>query len=323
MKVALWTKYGPPEVLELREVEAPVPQDDEVLIQVHTATVTAGDCEMRRFDLPAWIWLPVRLYMGIRKPRISSLGQELAGEIVAVGKDVTEFKPGDQVFADTGMSMGAYAGYRCLSVRRPIVIKPDSVSYEAVATIPTGGINAVHFLRKADVKAGEKVLINGAAGSIGTYAVQLATFYGAHVTAVDHTSKLDVLRSLGAHEVIDYTKEDFTKNKETYDVIIDIVGTGSFTRSVRSLNERGRYFLGNPRLSGMIRGLWTSMTTSKKVLFELAGFNRKDAAYLSGLMQEGTIKAVIDKRYPLEEIRKAHSYVEEGLKCGNVIINVS
>lgn len=264
----------------------------------------------------------MRIYMGIRKPRDKILGQELAGEVESVGKKVTTFKEGDQVFAATLMRLGAYAEYACLPETYPIALKPANLTYEEAATIPTGGMNAIHFLKKGDVRSGQKVLINGAGGSIGTYAVQIAKSLGAEVTAVDSTKKLDMLRSIGADHAIDYTQEDFTKNGQTYDVVIDVVGKSSFSRTVRSLGQNGRYILGNPTLSGMIRGLWSSMTTDKKVIFELASYKTEDMRFLKELIEAGKIKVIIDKRYPLEQMPEAHRYVENGCKTGNVVITV-
>jgi NADPH:quinone reductase-like Zn-dependent oxidoreductase len=322
MKAIVWTRYGPPDVLQFQEVEKPTPKDNEVLIKVHATTVTAGDCETRRFNFPILFWLLLRLYLGIWKPRVKILGQELAGEIEAVGNKVTQFKKGDQVFAATLGRFGAYAEYICLP-ETYVVLKPANMTYEEAATIPTGGINGLHFLRKANVQPGESILINGAGGSIGTYAVQMAKVFGAEVTCVDSARKLEILRSIGADQVIDYTQEDFTTSGKTYDVIIDVVGKSSFSGSVKSLKPNGRYVLGNASLSGMIRGLWTSMTTDKKVAFELAKYRTEDYMFLTKLIEAGEIKSIIDKRYPLEQIPEAHSYVEKGYKTGNVVITVN
>jgi len=322
MKAIIWTKYGPPDVLQLQEVEKPEPKDDEILIKVKAATVTAGDCELRRFDITIMLWLPVRIMFGIRKPRIRILGQEMAGGIESVGKNVTQFKKGDLVFAATEMRLGAYAEYACLPDKYPIAIKPANMSYEEAATIPTGGLNALHFLRKGNIRGGQKVLINGAGGSIGTYALQIAKSYGAHVTCVDAAGKLDMLSSIGSDQVIDYTQEDFTANGETYDIIIDVVGTCSFSKTVKSLSQNGHYILGNPNLAGRIRGLWISITTGKKVKSELAKYKTEDLVKLKELIEAGKVKTVIDKKYPLEQVAEAHSYVEEGHKKGNVVISI-
>ena len=322
MKAIVYEKYGPPDVLQLKEVEKPTAKDNEVLIRIHAATVTAGDCEIRSFKIPIWIWLPLRIVMGIRKPRRPILGAELAGEIETVGSAVTRFKKGDQVFGSSGLRMGAYAEYKCQPAISGLAIKPANLSYEQAATISTGGLNALHFLRKAKIQKGEKVLINGAGGSIGSYGVQLAKLYGAEVTAVDSARKLDMLRGIGADHVIDYRKEDFTKNGESYDVIFEVAGKSSFSRGIRSLNPNGRYLLANPRVNTMLRGLWVSMTSSKNVIIELAGEPVEDLIYIAELVEAGTIKSVIDKRYPLEELAEAHRYVDTGDKAGNVVITL-
>jgi len=323
MKAIVCQKYGPPDVFQVREVEKPTPKDNELLIRVCAATVIAGDCEIRSFKFPRiWFWLPLRIYMGLTGPRKTILGMELAGEIESVGRNVTRFKQGDQVFAPTGLGLGAYAEYKCLPEKGVVAIKPANMTYEEAAAVPNGGLNALHFIRKGNIQRGEKVLINGAAGTIGTFAVQLAKYFGAEVTGVDSTGKLDMLRSIGADEVIDYTKEDFTRSGETYHVIFDVVGKSSFSRSLRSLKPGGRYLLANPELSQMVRGLWTSMTSSKKVIFEFASDKTQDLIFLRELIEAGKIKSVIDRRYTLERTAEAHSYVETGHKSGNVVIIV-
>lgn len=323
MKAVTWTKYGPPDVLKLQEVEKPIPKDNEILIKVHAATVTAGDCEARSLSFPVWLSLPMRLYVGINKPkRLTILGQELAGRIEAVGKDVKQFKVGDQIFAATGVAMGAYAQYTCLPADGVLSLKPSNMSYEEAAAIPTGGLEALHFLRKATVTSGESVLINGAAGSIGTAAVQLAKYFGAHVTAVDSTEKLAMLRSVGADQVIDYTQEDFTKNGQTYDVIFDVVGKSSFSRSLNSLKPKGCYLLANPKLSQMFRGRWISRMGSKKVIAGAADQKAEDLLFLKELIEAGKLKTVIDRRYPLAQAAEAHRYAETGQKMGNVVLTV-
>jgi NADPH:quinone reductase-like Zn-dependent oxidoreductase len=326
MKAMVWTEYGPPEVLQLREVEKPTPKGTEVLIRIHATTVTAGDCEMRGLKIPGWLSLPTRIYVGIKKPqRVTILGQELAGEIESVGKDVKLFKKGDQVFATTGFGFGAYSEYKCLpeeSKMGVLASKPTNMTYEEAAAVPTGGLEALHFLRKGNIQSGEKVLIVGAGGSIGSFAVQLARYLGAEVTGVDSTGKLDMLRSIGAEHVIDYTQEDFTKSAETYDVIFDVMGKSSFSGSVRSLNQNGRYLIGNPGLTQMVRGRWLSMRSSKKVIMGAANQRTKDLLFLKELIEAGKIKPVIDRCYPLEQIAEAHRYVETGQKKGNVVITI-
>jgi NADPH:quinone reductase-like Zn-dependent oxidoreductase len=326
MKAIVWTAYGPPGVLQLREVEKPAPKDNEVLIKIHASTVTAGDCEARSLKFPLGLGIGVRIYVGLRKPsRVTILGQELAGEVEAIGKDVTLFKTGDQVFALTGFGFGGYAEYACLPERPDMGVmatKPANMTFEEAAAVPVGGLEALHFLRQANVQPGNKVLINGAGGSIGTMAVQLAKTYGAQVTAVDSTEKLGMLRSVGADHVVDYTQEDFTRSGETYDVILDVVGKSPYSRSVRSLNENGFYLLANPALSHRVRGAWTSLISSKSVITGAASHSTADLIFLKELIESGKLKTIIDKRYPLEQTAEAHRYVESGQKKGNVIITV-
>jgi NADPH:quinone reductase-like Zn-dependent oxidoreductase len=322
MKAIVWTKYGPPHVLQLREVDKPVPKENEVLIKVYAATVTLGDCELRRMKGSLLLVLAFRLYAGLLKPkRITILGQELAGEIESVGREVTKFKKGDQVFGPCLLRLGAYAEYKCLP-ESYLVLKPASLTYEEAATIPTGGINGLDFLRAGNVQAGESVLINGAGGSIGTYATQIARTLGAEVTCVDSAEKLDMLRSIGADHVIDYAHEDFTRNGETYDVIIDVVGKSPFSRSLGSLKPNGRFVLGNPSLSGRIRARWTPMAMGKKVIVALASYKEEYYTFLKEQMEAGKLRAIIDRRYPLEQTAEAHRYVDEGHKKGNVVISL-
>jgi len=265
MKAVVCTRYGPPEVLQLKELEKPAPKDNEVLIRVHAATVTAGDCELRSLKLPLSWQLVARIGFGFSGPRKKILGQELAGEIESVGKAVRLFKKGDQVFAFTGLRLGAWAEYNCLPENGRMAMKPANMTYEEAAAVHAGGLHALHCLRKGNIESGQKVLIYGAGGTVGTVAVQLAKSFGAEVTGVDSTRKLDMLRSIGADKVIDYSKEDFAKSGETYDVIFDVVGKSSFSGCMRSLKEKGFYLLGNPGLSQLVRGLLTSMRSSKKV----------------------------------------------------------
>lgn len=326
MKAVITTKYGPPEVLELREVKKPIPKDNEVLIKIYATTVTAGDCEMRNLKLPFLYQLVLRLGFGFTRPRNKIPGTELAGEIVAVGVDVKRFKEGDQVFGAAGMSFGTNAEYITLpeepgEMEGGVAIKPTNMTYKQAATVPFGGRDSLHFLRLGNIQSGQKILINGAGGSIGTFAIQLAKHYGAEVTAVDSTAKLDMLRSIGADHVVDYTKEDFTENGEVYDVIFDVIGKVSFSRSKKSITENGIYLLANP-VSQMVQALWTRMNSSNKVIMETASGTIADLIYLRELIEEGKLITVIDRTYPLEQIIEAHRYVEKGGKLGNVVITV-
>jgi len=322
MKAIVWTKYGPPDVLQLGEVEKPTPKDNEVLIKIYATTVTAGDCEIRSSKFPILFWLIMRIWLGVIRPRKKILGTELAGEIESVGKDVKLFKKGDQVFGSSGLRFGCYAEYISLPEEGMVAIKPDGMTYEEATAVPFGGRDSLHFLRKANIQNGQKVLIIGAGGSIGTFAVQLAKYFGAEVTGVDSSGKLDMLRSIGADQVIDYTKEDFTKSGQTYDVIFDTVGKSPFLDSIRSLKKKGFYLLANPKPLQMVRGLWTSKKSSKKVIFEAASQKTEDLIFLKRLIEAGKIKSVIDRRYPLEQMAEAHRYVEKGHKKGNVVITV-
>ena len=322
MKAIVWTNYGPPDVLQLKEIEKPVPKDNEVLIRIYATTVETGDCEIRRFAMHNWLYLPMRLFFGLIKPvRNNILGQQLAGEIEAAGKDVKRFKVGDKVFATTGISFGAYAEYCCLS-ENTVALKPTNMTYEEAAAVPVAGLNALHFLRKGNVQRGKNILIYGTSGSIGTFAVQLSTYFGAEVTAVCSTSKIELVKSLGADKVIDYTKEDIGNSGESYDVIFDTIGKSPFTECLRILKNTGYYLLANPTLFQQLRALWVSLTSSKKPIVALAGDSVEDLVYLKELVEAEKLKTVIDRCYPLEQIAEAHRYVEEGHKKGNVVITV-
>jgi NADPH:quinone reductase-like Zn-dependent oxidoreductase len=322
MKAIVCPRYGPPDVLQLKEVEKPTPKDNEVLIRVHATTVTTGDCEFRSLNLPLTWRLLARIGFGLRRPRKKIPGQELAGEIESVGSSVRRYKKGDPVFAATGFRLGAWTEYTCLPEKGLIAIKPANISYEEAAAIPVGGLHALHLLNKAKIQSGQQVLIIGAGGTVGTIAIQLAKSFGAEVTGVDVAGKLDVLRSIGADHIIDYTREDFSKNGETYDVILDVVGKSSFSACIRSLKERGIYLLGNPGLSQQVRGLWTMMSSGKKVVGGMVSYSAEDLVFLKELAEAGKIRSVIDRRYPLEQIVEANRYVESGQKTGNVVITV-
>ena len=321
MKAMVATKYGPPEVLQLKEVEKPTPKDNEVLIRIYATTVTSGDVRMRSSTYGAWFWLPARIMFGVRKLRQKIPGNELAGVIESVGKNVTRLKIGDQVFGVTsGLSYGGTtAEYKCLSEDGLMAIKPANMTYEEAAAVPIGGASALHFLRKGNIQNGQRVLIYGASGSVGTFAVQLAKYFGAEVTGVCSTTNLELVKSLGADKVIDYTKEDFTKNGQTYDAIFDAVIKTSFSRCKSSLKQRGVYLtLDWP----LFQALWTSIIGNKKVIFGIPGEKPEDLIFLKELIEAGKLRSVIDRRYPLEQTAEAHRYVDNGHKKGNVIIIV-
>jgi NADPH:quinone reductase-like Zn-dependent oxidoreductase len=324
MKAIVCTKYGPPEVLQLQEVEKPAPKDNEVLIRIHATTVRSGDCRIRSSTHPLWYWLPARIMFGIRKPRINIPGDELAGEIESVGKDVTRFRNGDQVFGNIWViSFGAAnAEYRCLP-EAWVEIKPSNMTYEQAASVPVGGLTALHFLKKGDIQSGQKVLINGASGSVGTYAVQLARYFGAEVTGVCSNTNIEMVKSLGANMVIDYTKEDFTKNGQTYDVIFDTARVTSYSKVKSSLEHNGRYLLAVFGMREVFQMLGNLIRGGKKVQCGMGSISKENLVFLRELIEAGKLKAVIDRRYPLEEMAEAHRYVETGRKVGNVVITVA
>jgi NADPH:quinone reductase-like Zn-dependent oxidoreductase len=327
MKAIVYTKYGPPEVLQLKEVEKPTPKDNEVLIKVFAATVAAEDPMMRSFTFSPLFWLPLRIIFGPIRPRKTILGSELAGEVEAVGKDVKLFKKGDPVFGVDIKGLGTYAEYKCLPEEGVIAIKPADVTYEEATPI-CGALAALNLLRyKANIQSGQKVLINGASGSVGTAAVQLAKYFGAEVTGVCSTANLELVKSLGADKVIDYTKEDFTKGGQTFDIIFDAVSKSSFSRCKGLLTQKGVYLSAIPTLAILLQMLWTSKIGSQKVKFSATGLRPVPERQillneLIELIKAGKIKSVIDRRYPMEQIIEAHRYVEKGHKKGNVVITV-
>ena len=315
MKAIVITKYGPPEVLELRQVDKPAPKDNEVLIRIYATAVVATDPQFRKGDP-----FITRFFNGLTKPKHSIPGDVLAGEIEAVGKDVTLYKTGDQVYAACAMTQGGQAEYICLPEDGPLAIKPVNMSYEAAAGVPDGGLGALNFLRDAaQIQSGQTILINGASGSVGTYAVQLAMYFGTQVTAVCSAANVELVRSLGAHKVIDYTKEDFSQNSQTYDIIFDAVGKSSFSRCKNSLTQKGVYVTSVPAPDFLLGMLMTSKSKGKKAAFVAPGLRSssdkaKDLGFLKELIEAGKIRSVIDRRYPLEQIVEAHKYVEAGHK---------
>ena len=317
MKAAVYTKYGPPEVLQLKEVEKPTPKDNEVLVRVYAATVTLYDCWGRACTGPPGFGLLIKLASGFRKPKRPILGTELAGEIESVGRDVNLFKKGDQVFAFTGMNLGANAEYVSMPEDGAVAIKPTNMTYEEAAAIPYGGLTALYFLRKANIQSGQKVLIFGASGGVGTFAVQLAKYFGTEVTGVCSTPKLELVKSLGADKVIDYTKEDFTKSGEKYDIIFDTIGKSPFSDSKRSLKKEGIYVFTTFGLARFFR-----IASNKNAISGLLEEKAEDLVFLKELIEAGNIRAVIDKRYPLEQTAEAHRYVESGQKKGQVVLTL-
>ena len=321
MKAVVYEKYGPPDVLQLKEVEKPTPKDNEILIKTYATTVTKYDCWTRSCTAPTGMGLISRIAGGFTKPKKTIIGTELAGEIESVGKDVKRFKVGDQVFAFTE-NLGAYGEYICLPEDGAVAVKPVNMTYEEAAAVPYGGLTALYFLRKGNIQSGQKVLIFGASGGLGTYAVQLAKHFGAEVTGVCSTINVELVNSLGANTVIDYTKEDFTKSGETYDVIFDTVGKSSFSGSSRSLKKKGFYIFSTFGLPKLVQILWLSMTSSKKVIIGVVKDRTEDLIFLKELIEVGKIKPVIDRCYPFEQTAEAHSYVEKGHAKGKVVITV-
>ena len=331
MKAIVYKEFGPPEVLQLKEVEKPTPKDNEILARVYATPVSYGDITARHFskisprefNMPFLFWIFTRIFFGLRKPKIRILGSEFAGEIEAVGKDVKRFRKGNQVFGYLGQGMGAYAEYLCMPEKGVVAIKPANMTYEEAACVPYGGMTALNLLRKVNIQSGQKVLINGASGGIGSAAVQLfKSHHGAEVTGVCSTPRLEFVKSLGADKVIDYTKEDFTRNDETYDLIFDILGKSSFSRCKNSLKKNGCYLLASFKMSALFQMLWTKMKGGKKVICGLASYGNEDLIFVKELVEAGKIRAIIDKRFPLEQTAEAHRHVEKGLKRGNVVITL-
>ncbi len=322
MKAIICTRYGPPEVLQLREMEKPVPGDHEILVKVAATSVTAGDIRLRSSTVPLSFWLIARLVFGLRKPRKTILGTVVAGEVEAAGKEVKQWKKGDQIYAYDITRFRTYAEYTCLPANSAIASKPSTLPYEEAAAIPWGGITALHFLTRGKIAAGQHILIYGASGSVGTWAVQLAKHFGARVTGVCSTANLTLVQSLGADQVIDYTKEDWTRSGETYDLLFDAVGKTSFSDCLKVLKPEGVYLqsVAAPALS--LRMRLAGMTSRRTFIGGEATPKQENLIYLKELVEAGKIKPVIDRRYPLERIVEAHRYVDQGHKKGDVIITM-
>jgi NADPH:quinone reductase-like Zn-dependent oxidoreductase len=320
MKAIVCTEYGSPDVMKLKDVNIPTPKENEVLIKIYATTVTSADLRIRKADP-----FPIRFFYGFRRPKNNTvLGSELAGEIEAVGKNVKQFKAGDLVFAGTGTRLGTNAEYMCLPEEGAIAIKPTNMTFEEATAIPFGATTSLVFLRdKGKIQSGQNVLIFGASGSLGTAAVQIAKFFGAQVTGVCSTANLELVKSLGADKVIDYTKEDFTQSGKTYDIIFDTIGKSQFSGCLSSLKNNGLYLRAvHMDLCPILRGLWTSITSSKKVIGGVAIERKEDVIFLKELIEAEKMKSVIDRRYPLEQTAEAHRYVEQGHKKGCVVITV-
>ena len=323
MKAIVYTKYGPPNVLQLKEVDQPAPKENEILIKVHAAEVTKSDCELRSFNFPVkWFWLPLRIAMGITKPKRPILGGYFAGEVVKTGKDVKKFAKGELIFGSAGLRMGAYGEYMCLPDSHTIVPKPYNMSFEEAAAVPLGGLNALHFLRKANIRDGEKVLINGAGGSIGIFGVQIAKSMGAEVTVVDSAIKEEMLRRIGADHFINYKEKDFTKNNRKYDVIFDMVAQSSYSGCVKALAAKGRYLIGNPRVSDMLYSVLTTKFTDKTVIFAFAGEKEEELLELKKMIEGEKIKSVVDKIFPMDQAADAHIRVETEQRLGSIVISM-
>lgn len=323
MKAIIYEKYGPPDVLQLKDIARPTPKDDEVLIEIHATTVTSGDARMRALNVPRGFGLPSRLALGIFTPRAKILGMEFAGVIAEVGKNVSRFEPGTAVFGMSDSFGGCYAQYRAFPENGGLAKKPANISFEEAAALCFGGTTALDFFRRGNLRKAERLLVNGASGAVGTAAVQLAKYLGAHVTAICSTAKLELVHSLGADVVIDYTRDDFTQNGETYDLIMDTAGTAPLARCRASLKPGGRFLMVLGGLPDMLGGLWVNMTSDVKVVSGVARVRTEDVNLLAELAGTGKYRSIIDRTYPLERIVEAHAYVDEGHKKGNVVITVA
>jgi NADPH:quinone reductase-like Zn-dependent oxidoreductase len=330
MKAVVYTEFGPPEVLRVADVPTPAPKEDEVLVRVHATSVAYGDMlarnfkdvSGREFNMPLPLLLPQRMVFGFRRPKVTILGSEFSGEVAAAGRQVTRFKAGDQVYGYLGQRMGAYAEYVCISETGVLALKPANLTHEQAAAVPYGAIMATSLLRRANIQPGHKVLINGASGGIGSAAVQLARYYGAEVTGVCGAPRMEYVRSLGADRVIDYAREDFTRDGETYDLIFDVLGKRSFPQVRGSLKPDGVYLLASFKTRHLLQMLRTKMTGSQKVICALASEKPEDLEFVRELVEAGQFKSIVDRVFPLEQAAEAHRYVESGSRQGAVVITV-
>ena len=324
MRAIVYKEYGGPDVLHMEDIEKPKPAKNEVLISVRAVEATKADCEMRSFKFAvSWFWLPLCIALGIRKPRNPILGNYFAGVIEATGDDVSKFQKGQNVFGGAGLRMGAYAEYFCVSDSCTMVTMPSNLSFAEAASVPLGGLNALHYMRKAEIRPGDKVLVNGAGASIGTFAVQIAKAMGAEVTAVDSGIKEAMLRDIGADHFVDYAKEDFTKSGSTYDVIFSMVAQTSYSSCIRALKPNGRYVMANPKLSDMLRSPLTSRFSDRKVMFAFAGEKEEELLELKRMIEADEIAATVDKIYSMEEAAEAHRRVETEQRLGTVVVSMT
>ena len=331
MKAIVCTEFGTPEVLQLKDVEKPAHKENEILVKIHATSVNYGDLVARRFNqvsprefnMPFLFWLPAKIFFGLRNPKIKILGSEFAGEVEDIGQNVTRFKAGDQVFGYLGQNMGAYAEYLCMPENGMVALKPGNMTYEEAATVPMGAIMALSLLRKASIQAGHSVLINGASGGIGSHAVQLAKHqFGAEVTGVCATPRLEFVKSIGADQVVDYTQENFSQNGQTYDLIFDILGRKQFSQVKQSLKPNGKLFYASFKMRHLLEMFWTLLAGNKKVICAMASENVEDLDSIREYAEAGKIKSMIDKRFPMEQAAEAHRYVEAGHKKGHVVITM-
>lgn len=328
MKVIIYESYGSPEVLKLIEMNRPIPKENEILIKNHAASVNYGDTLARnfkdvtpgKFNMPFLFWIMARSFFGFSKPKIKILGSEFSGDVETIGKSVTKFKEGDKVFGYRGQSMGTYAEYFVVPEKSVVALKPGNITYEEAAAVPGGSMVALFILRKLNIHKGQKILVVGASGGNGNFAVQIAKNYGAEVTGVCGTNRVDFIKALGADKVIDYTKEDFTNNGEKYDIILDVLGRTGFSKCKNSLTENGKYVLVSFKVKQLLQMMWTSIFSSKKVMCVLSPQRPEDLLAVSKMIEEGKIKSILDKTFPKEQAAEAHRYVEQGSKKGNVVI---